>query len=222
MQSKFYFRNSSKSGRVTVYLNPSVLEDELSDLRLHFLLFQEFTVKFRSSLLSLIVFYTAEEFEDLIQSLDGSLKRREYFLTSKKKLKTDSNLSNLVSFFLFDVFQKVSYGSSFDELWPQLHDRILVLSKTVILLGCSLGLTTTSTTGDIKDLIVNVRLIQDDVGFDEDLTKLSLCSCWEGARFVNQTITELTSITLPLLDVKSIDLKLTYFAKQSWAHFLAR
>jgi len=58
-------------------------------------------------------------------------------------------------------------------------------------------------TGDIQVVIVAVRLIQDALGVDKYLTGVPLRSCWEGIRFVDQSLSELSSVTLPLLNVKS-------------------
>ena len=58
-------------------------------------------------------------------------------------------------------------------------------------------------TGDIHDVIVEVGLVQDALCGDKDLTDIPLRSCWEGIRFVNQSLSDLSVVTLPLLNVKS-------------------
>ena len=50
-------------------------------------------------------------------------------------------------------------------------------------------------TGDIQVVIVAVRLIQDALGVDKYLTGVPLRSCWEGIRFVDQSLSELSSFT---------------------------
>ena len=82
-------------------------------------------MKFWSSLLLCIVSCTVE---DLIRSLDGSKKRRGEFIAPKKKLKVDSNITNLALSFPVDVFQNITRDFSFEDFWPQLRDRILILS----------------------------------------------------------------------------------------------
>ena len=84
-------------------------------------------------------------------------------------------------------FQSSASGSSFDQLWPQLRDRILTLYQPVIILGSSVRLSIETSTGDIQDVMVEVGLIQDVLGVDKDLTDISLRSCWEGIRLVNQS-----------------------------------
>ena len=58
-------------------------------------------------------------------------------------------------------------------------------------------------TGDIHDVMVEVGLVQDALCGDKDLTDVPLRSCWEGIRFVNQSLSDLSVVTLPLLNVKS-------------------
>ena len=53
--------------------------------------------------------------------------------------------------------------------------------------------------------MVEVGLIQDALGVDKDLTDVPLRSCWERIRFVNQSFSELSTVNLPLLNVKSND-----------------
>ena len=57
--------------------------------------------------------------------------------------------------------------------------------------------------GDIQDVIVEVRLIQDALDVDKYLTDVPLRSCWEGIMCVDQSLSELSAVTLPLLNVKS-------------------
>ena len=47
----------------------------------------------------------------------------------------DSDLLNFTFSFPVDVFQRFKSGSSFDDLCSQLRDRILTLSRVVVLLG---------------------------------------------------------------------------------------
>ena len=89
------------------------------------------------------------------------------------------------------------------SFWPQLRDRILTLSQAVVLFGSSVESSIATSTGDIHDVMVEVGLIQDVLGVDKDLTDVPLRSCWEGIRFVNQSLSELSAVTLPLLNVKS-------------------
>ena len=89
------------------------------------------------------------------------------------------------------------------SFWPQLRDRILTLSQAVVLFGSSVESSIATSTGDIHDVMVEVGLIQDVLGVDKDLTDIPLRSCWEGIRFVNQSLSELSAVTLPLLNVKS-------------------
>ena len=106
--------------------------------------------------------------------MNGYLKRLTDFITPKKKLKVDSSLSNLAFYFPLDVF---GLETSFDDLWPQLRDRILTLSQAVVLLGYSFGLSIATTTGDIHDVKVKVGLIQDELGMDKGITDIPLRSC---------------------------------------------
>ena len=135
--------------------------------------------------------------------MNSSSKRLGEFITQKKKLKVDSNLSNLAFSIPIDVFQSSKSGSSFDELWPQLRDTILTLSQAVVLLGSSFGLSIETSTGDFHDVMMKVGLIQDALGVDKDITDVPFCSCWEGIRFVHQALTKLSALTLHLLNVKS-------------------
>ena len=56
--------------------------------------------------------------------------------------------------------------------------------------------------------MVQLGLLQDAVGGDTDITDVPLRLCWEGIRFVNEVLTELSYVTLPLLNVKSNENKL--------------
>ena len=112
------------------------------------------------------------------------------------------NLTNLAFSFLVDFFQSFASGSSFDQLWPQLQDRMITLSQAVILLGSSVGSLIETSIGDIKEVMVEVGSIQDALGVGKDLTDVPLRFCWEGIRFVNQSFSELSALTLPLLNVK--------------------
>ena len=51
--------------------------------------------------------------------------------------------------------------------------------------------------------MMRLGLLRDVVGGDEDINDVPLRSCWERIRFVRQELTELSSATLPLLNVKS-------------------
>ena len=114
-RNHLYIRTPPKFGRLTVYLDLSVSVSDLSDDSPGFLLAQEFSVKFWSSLLPRIVSCTQEDIEDLVQSLHGSTERRVDFITPKKRLKTGSNITNLAFSFPLDVFQKITSGFSFKE-----------------------------------------------------------------------------------------------------------
>ena len=115
----------------------------------------------------------------------------------------DPSLKNLEFAFPFDVFQNSASGATFEQLWSQLRDRILTLSQAIVLLGSLVGSSIATSTGDIHDVMVEVGLIQDALVVDKDLTDVPLRSCWEGIRFVNQSLSELSAVTLPLLNVKS-------------------
>ena len=132
--NRLYILTPSKSGRVTVYLDPLVSTEDMTAEVLNFLLAQELSVKFWSSFLLRTISCSVVEIGELITSLDGSSKRLSEFITPKKRLKVDPSLTNLAISFPFDPFQSFASGFSFDQLWPQLRDRIFTLSQTVILL----------------------------------------------------------------------------------------
>ena len=177
----------------------------LSNASVGFLLSQEFSVQSWSSLLPRIASCNQEEIESLVQSLGGSSEHRVDFITPKKKLTPDSSITNLSFSFPLDVFQYITDDSSFKESWPQLRDRILTLSQAVILLGSSFGASSVSTSEEIRGLMVEMGLLQDALGSDDDMTDVPFRSCWEGIRYVHQAVVELTTLTLPLLDTKSND-----------------
>ena len=64
------------------------------------------------------------------------------------------------------VFFKIlnSSEASFDELWPQLRDRIVNLSQAVELLGSSFSLSVKTTTGNISSVFIELDMLQDAVG----------------------------------------------------------
>ena len=102
------------------------------------------------------------EIEELIDSLNGSSKRRGDLLTPKKKMKVDSGLSNLSFSFPVDVFKESTlFGNqpSFEEMRPQLRDRITTLSQAVALLGSFFGSSTTTTNTDIGDIMVELGML---------------------------------------------------------------
>ena len=53
--------------------------------------------------------------------------------------------------------------------------------------------------------MVEVGLIQDALGVDKGLMDVPLHSCWEGIRFINHSLSELSAVTLPQPNVKSND-----------------
>ena len=99
------------------------------------------------------------------------------FITPKKKLTPDSSIANLSFSFPLDVFQSITDDSSFKESWPQLRDRILTLSQAVILLGSSFGSSSVTTSEEIRGLMVEMGLLQDALGSDDDMTDVSFRSC---------------------------------------------
>ena len=130
--NRLYILTPSKSGRVTVYLDPSVSTTDMSTEALNFLLAQEFPVNFWLFFLPRTVSCTVKEIEKLIMSLVGSSKRLADFITPKKKLKVDPSLCNLALSFPVDVFGQISTsGSSFNKLWPQLRDKMFTLPQAV-------------------------------------------------------------------------------------------
>ena len=205
-----YFRTSAKSDRFMIYLYPSVAVDSITDAMVKFLLALEFPVKFWSSLLPRVLSCNIVEVQELIASLDGSSKRRSEFITPKKKLKVDGGIANLAFTFPDDMFKSSdSSQATFESLWPQLRDRIVNLSKAVVLLGSSFSASAKTTSGDVSGVMVELGLLQDAVGSEDDLMDVPLRSWWEGIRFVNQALMGLSSVTLPLLKTKSNIKKLT-------------
>jgi len=136
-------------------------------------------------------------------SLLVDLQSAGWISSPKEKLTPDSSITNLSFSFPLDVFQYITDNSSFKESWPQLRDRILTLSQAVILLGSSFGASSVSTSEEIRGLMVEMGLLQDALGSDEDMTDVPFRSSWEGIRYVHQAVLELTTLTLPLLDTKS-------------------
>ena len=55
---------------------------------------------------------------------------------------------------------------------------------------------------------MEMGLLQDALGSDNDMTDVPFRSCWEGIRYVHQAVVELTTLTLPLLDTKSNDARI--------------
>ena len=102
---RLFIRTSAKSGRVTIYLDPYISVENMTEAIINFLLALEFPVKFWYSLLSRVVSRFIVDIENLIASLDGSSKRRGDFITPKKKLKVDGGITNLAFSFPVDVFK---------------------------------------------------------------------------------------------------------------------
>ena len=201
---RLYIGTSTKSGRFTVYLDPSVAVNSITDAMVNFLLSFEFPVKFWSSLLPRALSCNIVEIQELIASLDVSSKRRSKFITPKKKIKMDGGIANLAFTFPDDMFKSIdSSQATFESLWFRLRDRLVNLCKAVVLLGSSFRASAKTTSSDVNDVIVELGLLQDVVGVDDDLTNVPLRSCWEEIHFVNQALTELSSVTLPLLKSKS-------------------
>ena len=132
--NRFYILTPFKSGRVTVSFNPLVSTEDMTAEVLNFLLAQELSFKFWSSFLLRTISCSVAEIGELITSLDGSLKRLSEFITPKKRLKVEPSLTNLAISFPIDTFQSFASAFSFDQLWPQLRDRIFTLSQVVIIL----------------------------------------------------------------------------------------
>ena len=61
--------------------------------------------------------------------------------------------------------------------------------------------------------MVELGLLRDAVGSDDDITDVPLRSCWEGIRFVHQALMELSAVTLPLLNVKSNEKDISFKVK---------
>lgn len=57
-------------------------------------------------------------------------------------------------------------------------------------------------------LMAEIGILQDAIDESEDMTDVLLRSCLEGVRFVHQAMSDLSSTTLPLLNVKSNEQKL--------------
>ena len=55
----------------------------------------------------------------------------------------------------------------------------------------------------MRHVKVDVGLIQDALGVDKDITDVPLRFCWEGTRCMYQELVDLSTVTLPLLRVKS-------------------
>ena len=87
-----------------MYLDPSISAEDMTTEVLNFLLAQEFSVKFWSSLLPRTVSCTMTEIGELIASLDGPSKRLSEFIIPKKRLKVGPSLKNLAFAFPIDVF----------------------------------------------------------------------------------------------------------------------
>ena len=158
------------------------------------------------SLLPRIVSCGIDDIEELITSLDGSSKNCKHFIVSKKKLKVDGSITHLVFSFPVDVFKSSDTNkTSLDSLWSRMRDRIVILYQVVVFLGSYFSSSTKTTSSDVSDVMVELGLLQDD----ENITDGPLRSCWEEISFVNQVLTELSSVTLPLLNIKSNENKLT-------------
>ena len=50
--------------------------------------------------------------------------------------------------------------------------------------------------------MMELNLLQDVVVGDKDITDVPLRYCWKEIHFVHQTVSDLSSVTLPLFDVK--------------------
>ena len=196
---RLFIMTPAKSGRVTIYLDPSVAVESITGAMVNFLLALEFPVKFWSSFLPRVLSCSIVEVQELIASLDSSSKKRSEFIIPKKKLKVDVGIANLAFIFFVNVF-KISDSSqaTFESMWPQLRDRIVTLSHVVVLLGSSFSASVKTTSCDASSVMVALGLLQDVLGSDDDLTDVPLRSCWQGMCFVNQTLTDLFSVTLPL------------------------
>ena len=79
----------------------------------------------------------------------------------------------------------------------------------MVLLGSSFSASGKTIAGDVSGVIVKLSLLQNSVGVDDDLTDIPLRSCWEGIRIANQALTELSSVTRPLVKSKSNKNKLS-------------
>lgn len=111
-----------KSGRFTIYLDPSISVEDLTDAPVNLLLSQKIIVKFWYYLLFRTVSCDIAEIEELITALDGFSKGRSDFINPKKLLKVNGKFLNLSFSFPVDVLRNASSNASFDELWPQLCD----------------------------------------------------------------------------------------------------
>ena len=175
---QLFIRTPAKSGRATIYLDPSISVEDMTEAIINFILAQEFPVKFWYSLLPRVVSCVIVDIEGLIASLDGSSKGWDDFITPKNKLKVDEGITNLAFSFPVDVFKTSdSNKASFDSLWPQLRGRIINLSQSVVLLGSSFSSSAKSTSVDFSDAMVELRLFQNTMGGDEDITDVILRSC---------------------------------------------
>ena len=173
-----FIRTPVKAGRTTIYLDSSVSVETMSKAAVNYLLSLEIPVKFWSSLLPRVVSCDIKEIEELVVSLDGSSKRREDFTTPRKKLKVDGGVSNIAFAFPVDVFKgNESRDAPFESLWPQLRDRILTLSQAVVLLGSSFSSTNKETSVEVGDIMVELGLLRDAMGSDDDITDVPLRSC---------------------------------------------
>ena len=114
--NRMYILTPFKAGKVTLYFDPSISTEDMTAEVLNFLLAQELSVKFWSSLLPRTVSCNVMELGELIASLDCSSKRLSEFITLKKKLKVDPSLKNPAFAFPVDVFQNSASGATFEQL----------------------------------------------------------------------------------------------------------
>ena len=118
----------------------------------------------------------------LILSLHVFLERRGDIITPNKKVKTDPVLSTLV--FSFTV-ERITSNSPFEDVLSQLRDRILTLSHVIIFLGSSFEFFPFTMTGGISNLVLELGLMKDTVGINEDMSDVPLCLLRDNSIFVS-------------------------------------
>ena len=107
------------------------------------------------------------------------------------------------------MFSSIISDASFGECWPQLRDRILTLPQVVILIESSFGTTSSTSSGGIRGLMVEIGLLQYPVSSNKDTMEVPFRSCWDNIRFVYQALVELRTLNFCLLDVKSNDSRIS-------------
>ena len=112
--NRLYILTPSKSGKLTVNLDPSISTEDMTAEVINFLLAQELSVNFWPSPLPRTVSCNVMEIGKLIVSLDGSSKRLSEFIIPKKKLKVGPSLKNLAFAFPVDVFHNSASGATFE------------------------------------------------------------------------------------------------------------